>query len=335
MRSFGLAVTAFCLATSPPAVADVIHVVQPGHTLDAIARRYHVSEQAIVEANHLEDTDHLKPGQTLVIPGVTSSAKRTEGAESSTSSAKRTEGAESSTSSAKRAEGAESGAGHALATPPGGARQPLARGKPVKSRPGRGVVQLVRTGEEVRVRVKGARGQVPSSALDAFERIMRQGAATHSPDPRLVTLIGIVSDHFGGKPVEVVSGYRAYTPTQYTPHSNHNFGRALDFRIEGVSDQTLYGFCLTLRKVGCGYYPNSTFVHMDVRPSNIHWVDRSRPGEPPQYDRPGVAADEGRGEVHDESETPPALPPVARDPASHAPSEPPSAPTLADGETAL
>jgi hypothetical protein len=187
--------------------------------------------------------------------------------------------------------------------------------------------------------VKGSRGQVPSAALDAFERMMRQGTATHPPDPRLIVLIGVVSDHFGGRPVEIVSGYRPYTPTQYTPHSNHNYGKALDFRISGISDASLYDFCLTLRKVGCGYYPNSTFVHLDVRDSSAHWVDRSRPGEPPQYDKPGVAADEGRSDVRDEADAPSAAPsvapPAARDPTSQTPPEPPPSPSPGEGEVAL
>ena len=54
----------------PFAGADVTHVVQRGHTIEAIAHRYHVTVKAIVDANHLKDPAHLKPGQTLIIPGV-------------------------------------------------------------------------------------------------------------------------------------------------------------------------------------------------------------------------------------------------------------------------
>lgn len=316
MRSLSFFAVAICLATCPSAKADVVHVVQPGHTLEAIAHRYHVSEQAIVEANHLKDTDRLTPGQTLVIPGVAPSGKKTK-----------------STGSDE--------VGHSPM--PGLTR--VAQTVEPHGRAPRGIVQLVHAGEEARVRVKGTRGQIPSAALETFERMMRQGAATHTPDPRLVALIGVVSDHFGGKPIEVVSGYRTYTPTQYTPHSNHNYGKALDFRIAGVNDTALYEFCLTLRKVGCGYYPNSTFVHLDVRDFNAHWIDRSRPGEPPLYDKPGAAADEGRSDVRDDHEarddheTPagaaPVLPP-AGEPSSPGSSDPaPSAPQPADGELTL
>ena len=50
--------------------ADVQHVVARGHTIEAIAHRYHVTVKAIVDANHLKDARHLKIGETLTIPGV-------------------------------------------------------------------------------------------------------------------------------------------------------------------------------------------------------------------------------------------------------------------------
>jgi murein DD-endopeptidase MepM/ murein hydrolase activator NlpD len=44
------------------------HVVRQGETLNAIARRYSVSAQAIAEANHLTNPDWIFPGQKLYIP---------------------------------------------------------------------------------------------------------------------------------------------------------------------------------------------------------------------------------------------------------------------------
>ena len=193
--------------------------------------------------------------------------------------------------------------------------------------------------------MKDGHGHIPATAIKAFERMMRQGNATHAVDPRLVALVGIVSSHFGGKPIEVVSGYRAYTPTQYTAHSNHNLGKALDFRIHGVDNEKLRDFCRTLRSAGCGYYPNSTFVHLDVRDAKAYWVDYSRPGEPPKYDKPGVAADEGTSDVPPEDVNPPppaggspeqpvapsqaAPPPIAPSPAPSAPAASPGSPPTA------
>jgi uncharacterized protein YcbK (DUF882 family) len=274
--------------------ADVSHVVARGHTIEAIAHRYHVSVKAIVEANHLKDPKHLKLGQVLVIPGVDGPGK-------------------------KKGDRAERGAGDKADKGRGPAHPATASlevAPEPRGRSGSETIHATRSGEEFHIRTKDAHGHIPTSVLSAFERMMRQGNATHTPDPRLVALVGIVSNHFGGKPLEVVSGYRAYTPTQYTPHSNHNLGRALDFRVRGVSNEALWEFCRTLRSAGCGYYPNSTFVHLDVRDTKTFWIDRSRPGEPPKYDSPDGSADETTNDVPSEPDDPPGAP------------EGPSAPTV-------
>src|SRR6187549_316448 len=52
------------------ASADIQHTVAKGHTIEAIAARYHVSAKAIIEANKLKDVKHLHPGDVLTIPGV-------------------------------------------------------------------------------------------------------------------------------------------------------------------------------------------------------------------------------------------------------------------------
>jgi uncharacterized protein YcbK (DUF882 family) len=273
--ALGMGLFTVTVMGAPAAHADVTHIVLRGHTLEAIAHRYHVSVAAIVEANHLKEGEHLKPGQELVIPGVDGPAKKGDG-EGSESGPKERHGARSSS--------------HASA----------ANEKPREPRGRRGVIHAIRAGEEFHIRVMDSRGHISDAALKDFARMSRQGAAIHPPDPRLVALVGIVSDHFGGRTLEIVSGYRAYTPTQYTPHSNHNYGKALDFRIEGIPNETLRDFCRTLRNTGCGYYPNSTFVHLDARDSKAYWVDWSHPGEAPQYEKPGVLADEGASDVPDE-----------------------------------
>jgi uncharacterized protein YcbK (DUF882 family)/LysM repeat protein len=324
MRPAALALT-ICLASAAampaaPALADVTHVVGRGHTIEAIAHRYHVSEKAIIEANHLKDTKHLKVGQTLVIPGV-EAKKKSEKADKG----EKAEKGEKGVAHADRSEHSD----HSDKAPKPGVHATTAALEPAPEPRGgdNQTIHALRAGEEFRVRVKGGHGHIPTSALKAFERMMRQGNATHPVDPRLVALVGIVSSHFGGKPLEIVSGYRAYTPTQYTPHSNHNLGKALDFRIHGVENEKLRDFCRTLRSAGCGYYPNSTFVHLDVRDAKAFWVDYSHPGEPPKYDKPGVSADEGTSDVPPEDwvNTPPpaeASEPPAASPAAPAPAAP-------------
>jgi hypothetical protein len=103
-----------------------------------------------------------------------------------------------------------------------------------------------------------------------------------------------VSDHFGGRPIRVVSGYRPYSASQFTPHSRHNSGHAVDFSIPGISNRELRDYCKTLPNVGVGYYPNSSFVHLDARETSTYWIDYSGPGEAPRY-----ANSKGRDPGHD------------------------------------
>src|SRR5205814_10452982 len=92
------------------------------------------------------------------------------------------------------------------------------------------------------------KNHVPEATLRSFEKMMRSpSGAAHPIEPRLVALLGIVSNHFGSRKIQVVSGFRPYTPTQYTPHSNHNHGKAVDFRIVGVPNEAVRDFCRTLK----------------------------------------------------------------------------------------
>jgi hypothetical protein len=62
-------------------------------------------------------------------------------------------------------------------------------------------------------------------------------------------------------------------------------GLACDFRVEGVKTAELRDYLRrTFDKVGVGYYPNSTFVHLDVRKDrSAFWIDYSGPGERAVY----------------------------------------------------
>lgn len=102
-------------------------------------------------------------------------------------------------------------------------------------------------------------------------------------DKGLLTRVSAIAKHFPGRPISLVSGYR---PT--SRGSLHQVGRALDLRVAGVSNETLVAFCRTLPDTGCGYYPNSSFVHVDVRSAGtgkVTWIDSSGPGEAPNYVR--------------------------------------------------
>lgn len=104
-------------------------------------------------------------------------------------------------------------------------------------------------------------------------------------DPGLAERLDLIAAHFK-KPgrtvrVGVVSGYR---PTSVG--SLHSHGRAMDIRLEGVENEELVAFCKSIPDTGCGYYPNSSFVHVDVRDpgaGHVSWIDSSGPGETPRY----------------------------------------------------
>jgi uncharacterized protein YcbK (DUF882 family) len=288
--SFGIA----ALFTSTIAFADVQHTVGRGHTIAAIANRYHVTEKAIIEANHLKNVKALRVGDVLTIP-----AKKADDAHDKKSTA--------SDSHDKRDKGDKSEKGdkhdkHGGTTAHAG--KPSTREttnfamKP--KTPGVIHVKRIAHNEEMDIHVgDNKKGRISPTTLKTMEKMMRApGGMAHPIDARLVTLLGIVSNHFGSRKIEVVSGFRPYTPTQYTQHSNHNHGKAIDFRIVGVPNEAVRDFCRTLKNTGCGYYPNSVFVHMDVREQSAFWIDYSKPGEAPRYNAPNVDADEGTSDVH-------------------------------------
>jgi uncharacterized protein YcbK (DUF882 family) len=249
--------------------ADVQHVVARGHTVEAIAHRYHVSVKAILDANHMKDADHLKVGETLTIPGVSAPA-------------------DSKGKAGKKDD----------KHPPTYASRPKT--------PGILHVTRLATNEQFTVHVNTHRGkQTPAAEKQAEQMLRSAGGLSHPIDPRVLALLGVVSNHFGGRRIEVISGFRPYTPTQHTAHSNHNIGKAVDFRVVGVPNEVVRDFCRTLHNVGCGYYPNSTFVHMDTRASSAFWIDYSRPGETPRYDSPNGNPDEGTSDVGEEARVPP------------------------------
>lgn len=101
--------------------------------------------------------------------------------------------------------------------------------------------------------------------------------------PRLILLLQRIADEFPGHTFELISGFRA---GEKGFHSYHNYGRALDFRLSGVDNRKLYEFVRTLPKTGTGYYPNSVFIHLDVRDKSTTWTDYSGVGEKAQYKKP-------------------------------------------------
>jgi uncharacterized protein YcbK (DUF882 family)/LysM repeat protein len=289
--SLGLALAAlFSTAVAGAQQAPVSHTVQDGETLSQIAQRYHVSTASLAARNHLAAPYALRRGTTLRLPHTAVAPAVTAPAPSA-----RTTPAPPAHAARASAPTTPPRVVPSPAPPPRVRAQTLASRATVNRRGSRwgaprtpGVVSLHRIYSDERVTANLRRPG--RNVLGLMRRFLRStSGATHAIDPRLLRTLAAVSDHFGGRTVEVISGFRPFRRGQYTPHSNHNSGRAIDYRVAGVPRRTLVDFCRTLPGVGCGFYPRSVFIHMDVRSDQAYWVDWSRPGERPRYGRDGQA----------------------------------------------
>lgn len=171
-----------------------------------------------------------------------------------------------------------------LLHPSAGASSPPAIA-PVDARGAPAVHMLhLRKHESFTLQLFDAEGRLQFEALQAL-RTFLSDPRTHIDHPihwRLATLLVAVAAHFPGQPLEVVSGYRHHN--RHHDGSRHTRGHALDFRIKGVPNRTLFELLrASFADVGLGYYPNSTFVHLDVRDRSTFWVDYSGPGQTPCY----------------------------------------------------
>ena len=113
---------------------------------------------------------------------------------------------------------------------------------------------------------------------DAFERIsyvlrdFRTGEV-FPMDPRVIDILAAVHRRVGrSEPVRVLSGYRSpktnaglrKASSGVAKNSFHMYGQAIDMQIPGVSTSNLRNAALSLKAGGVGYYPRSSFVHIDT-----------------------------------------------------------------------
>lgn len=81
------------------------------------------------------------------------------------------------------------------------------------------------------------------------------------------------------KPFEIICGYRDPKTNEglrqarsgIAKHSRHLTGDAIDFRIPGVRLQDLRKAALLKKAGGVGYYPQSGFIHVDIRDKLASW----------------------------------------------------------------
>ena len=172
--------------------------------------------------------------------------------------------------------------------------------KPPKNPPV--VLFTVNHKETFPLRMRDAQGKAIKGNQRRFDRFLRchHTEKKHSMNPRLMKLLYQTGRHWPGKRLEVVSGYRSPKVAK-NPHSPHMKGLACDFRVEGVKTTELRDYLRQhFEKVGVGYYPNSTFVHLDVRKEkSAFWIDYSGPGERAIYsDNPNDDLKTGRADSY-------------------------------------
>jgi LysM repeat protein len=235
----------------------VLHVVQRGETLSSIAKRFDTNVSSICRWNGIKRNAMLAPGRKIGVPLPPGS--------------------------------------HAAAVNASGDTHDAQSDARTAGKTWRDYIRLPRNPGTITLKgydgtfsghVLASDGSVEPDAYAAINALMAPG---HDPGDAvinrdLIKLMVQVSDIFGGRPLELVSGYRP------GHHSRHAFGAAMDFRIEGVPNWALRDYALTLDKVGVGYYPNSTHVHLDVRERKTTWVDLSRPGQRAHYVKPSRSA---------------------------------------------
>jgi hypothetical protein len=106
--------------------------------------------------------------------------------------------------------------------------------------------------------------------------------------PRLLWVLQQIADAFPRRAIILYSGVRPFAVVNDgTGHKSlHASGRALDIAVHKVEKEELFKVCASLRGVGCGFYPEAPFVHVDVRHADAgtaFWVDGSQPGQPARY----------------------------------------------------
>ena len=140
------------------------------------------------------------------------------------------------------------------------------------------------------------KGKVTPVAQSEVSKLFGATGTRPATDPRLIRLLAKVSDKFGSRPIRIVSGYRTRS---FFEDSRHKMSRAVDFSVPGIDNVTVRDYLRTLPDTGVGYYPNSSFVHLDVRDTSTYWVDYAGPGEAPRSNKAHDHDQEAEGDLQD------------------------------------
>ncbi|HEY6077189.1 MAG TPA: LysM peptidoglycan-binding domain-containing protein [Polyangiaceae bacterium] len=295
------------------------HTVASGQRLGSIAKRYSVSVEAICTANGIEREQALKVGQKLLVPSRDDKdgsmtrrqygpPERKDEPKGSTLLASTSQPPRPVTHKVHSGQRLETIArryqvsiealcetnrirrndklkpGQTLIIPgslPDGGLSSLDDDKPTKSSKStrKGYVDLSTYTTRYRGNVFDKRGKVAPGAVASISKLFGATGSRPRVDPRLIALLAEVSEHFDGRPLRVVSGWRDHS---YFEDSRHKHSQAVDFSVPGVPNTVVRDYVRRFRNCGVGYYPNSSFVHLDVRDAAAYWVDYAGPGEAPR-----------------------------------------------------
>jgi len=298
-------------AVAVDAGAEDAYVVAPGDSIADIARHHGVEQETLRRVNGLGGDDVIHPGDALIIPeellGGWTRRHIVKQGDTLIRIARRHKVAVSALAKLNRIDiGARLRVGQRIVIPRGERIDPAAvaagrQGGTAAAPPwdGKATFVRVRDSEGKTITVLDRRGRARPQAVKVISKLARsKKGKVRWLDKRLIELLGKVAKRYPGRPIEIVSGFRPHKRGR--KRSQHSLGRAMDFRVRGVDNLELYGYLKTLPSVGVGYYPNSTFVHLDVRDRTYLWTDLSGPGESAIYARagePGSAEGEAMEDV--------------------------------------
>jgi uncharacterized protein YcbK (DUF882 family) len=136
-------------------------------------------------------------------------------------------------------------------------------------------------GEEVRVNIYKPDGSFDNASLAKLDELFRclSTGEVRAMSAELYEHLSRIQDHFDGKQIQFYSGFRLTDQST----SRHFHASAADFKIKGVSIYTIKKFAesLDMGNMGIGVYPNTDFVHVDIRAPgepSFRWTDYSRSG---------------------------------------------------------
>lgn len=278
---FGAALTIAPLRVA----ADRQHVVREGQSLARIARKYSIQVSQLAAANGLVRDAQVRPGQVLNVPerGVV----YVQPGQTLARIARNHEISVDALARQNRLRPASPlRVGQRLLLPGFEAAQEREGAERKWGRPRHpGTASLYRiwSQETERVRLVDNQGRVRRAAVDRLKHLMRPKTTRKRMEPhrRLVSLLAQISDHFGGRTIQIVSGYRL-TGGYTRESSRHVSAHAIDFRVQGVPIEVVRDYCRTFGHVGVGFYPRTRFVHLDVRRESAYWVDWAAAGEAPR-----------------------------------------------------